>query len=384
MVNFSVEKKSSMFCQKSLKRLLESGVRISKSDNINMKVIKAVPTNIITGFLGVGKTTAILHLLKSKPANERWAILVNEFGEIGIDGELIAGEQKSQTDVYIREVPGGCMCCVSGLPMQVALNRLLIDAKPDRLLIEPTGLGHPQEVIASLRKPHYATVIDLGATFTLVDPRKFKDPRYTQNTTFIQQIAVADVLVANKSDQCTDEDFSNLEAYLLEKSCHNKPLYRVSFGEVSFKALLAAPALAAPEASKHFTMPFLSKEVVGQPESIERLSQSPLSKNDYIKIKNQADGFTSVGWRFHNSFIFDRDRLFKFLSGLSLQRVKAVFITSSGVFGYNFSDHQLTEVGLYEAYESCIEGIDNDETAFEGFEANLLTCKIQDNPRLMS
>lgn len=82
-----------------------------------MKVIKAVPTNIITGFLGVGKTTAILHLLKSKPANERWAILVNEFGEIGIDGELIAGEQKSQTDVYIREVPGGCMCCVSGLPM---------------------------------------------------------------------------------------------------------------------------------------------------------------------------------------------------------------------------------------------------------------------------
>jgi hypothetical protein len=66
-----------------------------------MTIIKSVPTNIITGFLGVGKTTAILHLLKTKPANERWAILVNEFGEIGIDGELIAGEQKSLNHVSL-------------------------------------------------------------------------------------------------------------------------------------------------------------------------------------------------------------------------------------------------------------------------------------------
>ena len=87
-------------------------------------------------------------------------------------------------------------------------------------------------------------------------------------------------------------------------------------------------------------MPLLSKDVVGQSESIERLIQKPLTGDDYIEIKNQADGFTSVGWRFRHSFIFDRDRLFAFLSDLSLQRVKALFISSSGVFGYNFSDQQ--------------------------------------------
>jgi G3E family GTPase len=202
-----------------------------------MQITKAVPTNIITGFLGVGKTTAILHLLASKPDNERWAVLVNEFGEIGIDGGLIAGSRESQSGVFIREVPGGCMCCVSGLPMQMALNRLLIDSKPDRLLIEPTGLGHPQEVLESLRQPHYATVIDLRATLTLVDPRRMRDPRYTRNATFSQQIAVADVLVANKSDQCTDEDFAALDGYLVERASHEKPLYRVSFGQVPFMAL---------------------------------------------------------------------------------------------------------------------------------------------------
>ena len=73
--------------------------------------IKGVPTNIITGFLGVGKTSVILNLMKNKPSNERWAVLVNEFGEIGVDGSLFSGQQSTQQQVFIREVPGGCMCC---------------------------------------------------------------------------------------------------------------------------------------------------------------------------------------------------------------------------------------------------------------------------------
>ncbi|MBX4322025.1 hypothetical protein K4G81_22680, partial [Mycobacterium tuberculosis] len=87
-------------------------------------------------FLGSGKTTSILHLLAQKPADEKWAVLVNEFGEVGIDGALLA-----DSGALLKEIPGGCMCCVNGLPMQVGLNTLLRQGKPDRLLIEPTGLG---------------------------------------------------------------------------------------------------------------------------------------------------------------------------------------------------------------------------------------------------
>lgn len=72
-------------------------------------MINRVPTNIITGFLGVGKTTAILHLLATKPAHEKWAVLVNEFGEIGIDGAIM-----SEQGAMIKEVPGGCLCCTAG------------------------------------------------------------------------------------------------------------------------------------------------------------------------------------------------------------------------------------------------------------------------------
>ena len=112
-----------------------------------MTKISAVPTNIITCFLGVGKTSAITNLLSQKPDNETWAVLVNEFGAIGIDGSHFFGLINSNSGVFIQEVPGGCMCCASNVPMKVALNKLLKEANPDRLLIEPTGLGHPKEVI---------------------------------------------------------------------------------------------------------------------------------------------------------------------------------------------------------------------------------------------
>ncbi|HBC56865.1 MAG TPA: cobalamin biosynthesis protein CobW, partial [Gammaproteobacteria bacterium] len=81
-----------------------------------MPALEAIPTNVITGFLGVGKSTAILNLLKNKPGNERWAVLVNEFGEVGIDGTLFSGKEAEKTGVFIREVSGGCMCCAAGLP----------------------------------------------------------------------------------------------------------------------------------------------------------------------------------------------------------------------------------------------------------------------------
>lgn len=180
--------------------------------------IQAVPTNVITGFLGVGKTTSILHLLKNKPANQRWAVLVNEFGEIGVDGGLMVGSHGEEQGVYVREVLGGCMCCTAGLPMQVALNQLLSSARPDRLLIEPTGLGHPKEILQVLSSGSYREVLSVEQILTLVNARRLSDTRYTENEIFNQQIEVADIVLGNKSDQYQPGDKQLLQSYVQGKA----------------------------------------------------------------------------------------------------------------------------------------------------------------------
>ena len=151
-------------------------------------------TNLITGFLGSGKTTTILHLLANKPADEKWAVLVNEFGEVGIDGALLA-----ESGALLKEIPGGCMCCVNGLPMQVGLNTLLRQGKPDRLLIEPTGLGHPKQILDMLTAAVYEPWIDLRATLCVLDPRQLLDEKAVTNDNFRDQLAAADVIISNKA-----------------------------------------------------------------------------------------------------------------------------------------------------------------------------------------
>ena len=165
-------------------------------------------TNLITGFLGSGKTTSILHLLANKDPAEKWAVLVNEFGEVGIDGALLA-----DSGAMLKEIPGGCMCCVNGLPMQVGLNTLLRQGKPDRLLIEPTGLGHPKQILDLLTAPVYEPWIDLRATLCILDPRLLLDEKSVANENFRDQLASADIIVANKSDRATTESETALQTW---------------------------------------------------------------------------------------------------------------------------------------------------------------------------
>jgi G3E family GTPase len=325
--------------------------------------IEAVPTNIITGFLGVGKTSAILHLLKSKLANERWAVLVNEFGEIGVDGSLFQGQHSEDGNVFIREVPGGCMCCAAGLPMQIALNQLLARAKPDRLLIEPTGLGHPIEVLEVLTAEYYFNVLSIEKIVTLVDARNLADPRYTEHATFNQQIAIADVVVGNKQDLYQPQDRVQLEHYAKSKSQSEVEVIFTEQGRLSLTTL---------EGSTHASVGSHHHHHHSKGAEQDSLVNTPLPESGYLKAVNQGEGFHSIGWRFDSRKIFNRQALFLFLSGVVAERVKAVFITESGIFGYNLTPDALTEIELDDCFESRIDIIASD--ICEQWEAQLLDC----------
>jgi G3E family GTPase len=156
--------------------------------------------NIIGGFLGVGKTTVVNHLLSQRPSGETWAVVVNEFGEIGIDGALVTGDERSFDTTTVREIPGGCICCTAGFAFQEAVVRMLRSGRPDRLLIEPTGIATLRSIIDTLRQPGLAQVVELRTVVTLVDPAHWASTRHRTNETYRDQIEAADVLLANRGD----------------------------------------------------------------------------------------------------------------------------------------------------------------------------------------
>ncbi|BFM11228.1 GTP-binding protein [Simiduia litorea] len=330
----------------------------------NVEPVLSVPTNIITGFLGVGKTTAILHLLKSKPESERWAVLVNEFGEIGVDGSLIQGQHAEGCGVFIREVPGGCMCCAAGLPMHIALNQLLSRAKPHRLLIEPTGLGHPKEVLEVLSADHYRGVLDIQKCVTLIDARKLHDSRYTNHDTFNQQIDIADVVVGNKQELYQQADKALLKDYIQRRSGASPRIYFASYGKIDAVILQGASASAR-------VLPTQAHRPDHHHERLD-INTAPIPACGYLQVENSGEGFRSLGWRFSPEKVFNRDALFTLLSGLRAERMKAVFITQEGVFGYNLTPDALTEFELDDCLESRIEIIASEDEPLS--QLQLLQC----------
>lgn len=163
-----------------------------------------IPTTIVSGALGSGKTTAILSAFRHRPPHERWAVLVNEFGRIGIDGPIL-----QQGGIEVREIAGGCVCCTANLPLRVGLTRLAREVSPDRLFIEPTGLAHPASIVDAVRSPGLQEALALRASITLVEVRRFLSG--AGDALFLDQVRAGDVLLGNFADKATPEQ---LERFL--------------------------------------------------------------------------------------------------------------------------------------------------------------------------
>ena len=344
--------------------------------------LTAIPTNIISGFLGVGKTSAILSLLEAKPENERWAVLVNEFGEIGIDGGFFEGVHTEQSGVFVREVPGGCMCCASGLSMQIALNQLLARSRPHRLLIEPTGLGHPREVLEVLSAEHYQEVLNIQKNITLVDARKLTDIRYTLHETFNQQIDVADIVVGNKEDLYQDDAKQLLIDYVANRRDPMPDIVFAQHGKL-------APSLldGASDVIKAMKQPAPHQEHHHKSNNTSDINDMPIPQAGFVKIQNSGEGFQSMGWRFSPYIVFDRSALRDWLGKLQVERLKAIMITNEGIFSYNIADDAISEKELDDCLESRIEVIINEQVASKAsaddisvmWEQQLVACQLGEN-----
>lgn len=259
-----------------------------------------IPVTLVTGLLGSGKTTALKTLLRQKPESETWGLLINEFGQIGIDSLAL---QNSQLPIEV--VSGGCICCSATLGYQQALKSLL-QYPITRILIEPTGLGHPAKIIDMLRSFHPHLILE--QTLCLITPQQL-NPHYWQKSAVLRDLVnLADVLLLNKTDTANPEERHQAQTTLDQ-------LYPAKTLQIATEQ--ASPLDGSPlnwqikPTKKSFNL------LEGLEQHQQLTQQRPFTFNthftDCLAFEAYSGAISSIGWQFKPNLQFNRIALQTFL-----------------------------------------------------------------------
>jgi len=160
-----------------------------------------VKVNVISGFLGAGKTTLIKKLLTGSLRNEKVVLLENEYGEIGIDGGFM-----KDAGITVTELNAGCICCTMAGDFQTAIDQLIDTYHPDRILVEPTGVGKLSEILSAVEKAKQRhPEIEVGGSATVVDAGKCRMYMKNFGEFFLDQVKSASTVIFSRTQLLSAE-----------------------------------------------------------------------------------------------------------------------------------------------------------------------------------
>lgn len=219
-----------------------------------------IPATIITGFLGAGKTTLVRHMLENA-AGRRIALIINEFGDLGVDGDILKGcgdETCREEDVI--ELSNGCICCTVADDFIPTMEKLLSrEDKPDHIVIETSGLALPQPLVRAFNWPGISTQVTVDGVVTVVDGKAVTDGRFAHSVEavdaqramdenldhetplselFEDQIACADMIVVNKTDLLDADQATALVETLQSNARDAVQVVKTSMGKLPVDVLL--------------------------------------------------------------------------------------------------------------------------------------------------
>ena len=219
-----------------------------------------IPATVITGFLGAGKTTLIRNLLQTANG-KRIALIINEFGDLGVDGEVLKGcgeETCSEDDIV--ELTNGCICCTVADDFVPTMTALLErDRKPDHIVIETSGLALPQPLVSAFNWPEIRERVTVDGVVTVVDARAVADGRFASDVDkvnaqreadealdhespleelFEDQITCADMIILNKADLVDDAALERLQGEVESEVKRAVKVVRAANGSLPAEVLL--------------------------------------------------------------------------------------------------------------------------------------------------
>ena len=233
-----------------------------------------IPATVVTGFLGSGKTTLIRHMLQNANGR-RIALIINEFGDLGVDGDILKGcGDETCTDDDVMELSNGCICCTVAEDFVPTLQKLLDrDTPPDHIVIETSGLALPQPLVRAFNWPEISTRVTVDGVVTVVDGKAVTEGRFAHDVAavdaqramddnldhetplselFEDQIACADMIVVNKTDLLDSTAADALAARLGTDSRAGVQVVKTSMGALPVDVLLGRGQAAEDDiAARH-------------------------------------------------------------------------------------------------------------------------------------
>ncbi|MFN3144567.1 MAG: cobalamin biosynthesis protein CobW [Paracoccaceae bacterium] len=219
-----------------------------------------IPATVVTGFLGAGKTTLIRHML-ANANGKRIALVINEFGDLGVDGDILTGcGDATCSEDDIMELSNGCICCTVADDFVPTMEKLLSrETPPDHIVIETSGLALPQPLIRAFNWPGISTRVTVDGVVTVVDGPAVAEGRFAHDIAavdaqrrvddnldhetplselFEDQLACADMIVVNKSDLMGETDSTALAGTLEARARKGVHVVRAAHGALPVEVLL--------------------------------------------------------------------------------------------------------------------------------------------------